>query len=349
MPSFSPAPDGRLELDVEGTTRRLRALPHPAAAVFVHAMEGAKGRVYHLRDEESGADCALKVMKTRFREPSLAMRCAALDGLKALPGMAVCERVCLTQRTSPAALARYHDLEFAILMPWVDGLTWCDLLQQGAGGSALRTAGASLAAAASLAATLARLESLGVAHCDLSAGNIILGPAARHVALVDVEDVFTPALPPPASVPAGTPGYQHRTGAEGNWRADGDRFAGAVLLAELIGWHDPAVRRTAYGESYFDPGEVQDPSSERLRVLAEALRGQANGAALAALLDRAWASRTPGECPALAEWRLEITRARMGVSYTGRAIAAASPPRRPVAWEAPVPLPSHSPEHGHHD
>jgi hypothetical protein len=334
MSRFAPAAGEELLLDLDGADRRFRAMPHPQGNGFVHAAEGAKAVVYRVREEPSGAEHALKVMKARFREPSLAPRCAALDALKHLPGMRVCERRCLAPGTAPGALAAFPALQYAVLMPWIQGHSWFEVLSYGPA-AAPRDAAASRRLAASLARALAELEARGVAHCDLSAGNVIVDTAAGTAELVDVEDVYAPGVRRPAAVPLGTPGYQHRASGEGMWRADGDRFAGAVLLCEMLAWHHPAVRAVAAGESYFAAGEMQDPASPRLRALLDALAAQGDAAA-AGLLRRAWASADPGGCPTLAEWDAALRAQRPVSRFSGRSIAATDEPGG-LAWR-PLPL-----------
>ena len=68
-----------------------------------------------------------------------------------------------------------------------------------------------------------------MAHCDIAAPNIIINPAAGTAHLIDIEDLYVADFEPPNALPAGTPGYDHRTAAEGLWKATADRFAGAVM------------------------------------------------------------------------------------------------------------------------
>src|SRR5204863_3625098 len=132
----------------------------------------------------------------------------------------------------------------------------------------------SLALGRSLAGVMAAMEQEGLAHCDLSGPNVLLpmlslsfsaqsGQSA--VALVDVEQMFGPDLKRPELVPGGSPGYAHKIAPEGMWESDADRLSGAVLLAEMLAWCDERVRNMAWGESYFDPTEMQK-DSERYHV-----------------------------------------------------------------------------------
>jgi hypothetical protein len=139
-----------------------------------------------------------------------------------------------------------------------------------------------------------------LAHCDLSRGNVILDPKLDQIHLVDVEDLYSPWLEQPPLVPAGTPGYQHRESAKkGQWGPLGDRFAGVVLLAEMLGWAHPDVRAQAWGESYFAPNEIQQ-KSERFDILTKALRLYHKGFAEA--FEEAWRSDKLEDCPPLKTW-----------------------------------------------
>lgn len=345
MHRFDPRPGETVALD---SGRRFRAVAHPAAPAYVHSVEGARAVVYRLRGEDGGG-YALKVIKPRYRERSLVQRCAAVDELKHIPGMAVCERRCLTARTASAALALYPELEFAILMPWVEGDTWYDVLRAGIGGARLRDRSAALHTAGHLAAVLDALEAQEVAHCDLSAGNLIVSPAGE-VWLVDVEDVFGRGLTRPPTIPAGTPGYQHRGSMEGMWAAHADRFAGAVLLAEMLGWHDDAVRSATAGDSYFAQAELQQPGSARLALLLTALRAHRGGDGLAALLERAWRAERLEDCPGLGEWHRALARA--GTVFSNPPLQPANPWRAQVRWSGGVDSSAasvrHSPESREH-
>jgi hypothetical protein len=101
-------------------------------------------------------------------------------------------------------------------------------------------------------------------------------------------------------VPAGSAGYQHiQSAAHGQWGPPGDRFAGALLVAEMLGWAHPDVRRAAYGESYFAPNEMQR-ESERLETLRSALRIYDEGFDEA--FEEAWWAESLESCPSLKTW-----------------------------------------------
>jgi hypothetical protein len=167
------------------------------------------------------------------------------------------------------------------------------------------------------------MEQNGIAHCDLSGPNVLLPMLAGQTAdgrpqtayrppstveLVDVEGLYAPGLPRPEALPSGSSGYAHRTAREGLWGPTADRFAGAVLLAEMLGWGDESVREACYGETYFDPAEMPAQGGSnppRYRTLIAAL-ARHYGQPVADLFERAWTSETLADCPTFGEWQLAL-------------------------------------------
>ncbi|MGC9084291.1 MAG: hypothetical protein ACP5ME_14080, partial [Anaerolineae bacterium] len=299
-------------LEIEG--QRYAVAEHPAAPGIAYGQEGRAGIVYCLealtptpggsaatpfpspklgRGEGGGGDevrarAALKVFKPRFRLPYLVSQAERIAPFAALPGLAACRRTVLTSSRHADLLRRHPDLTYAVLMPWIEGPTWQEVLLDRQPFSPEQ----SLALARGLAETLVRMEEQGVAHCDLSAPNVMLpaltptplppspSPAERErgrgwpegpgegvrgeVQLVDLEGLYAPGMLRPQELSSGSAGYAHREAAGGLWGPEADRFAGAVLLAEMLGWCDPQITQAAWGESYFDPKEMQQ-QGERYR------------------------------------------------------------------------------------
>jgi serine/threonine protein kinase len=298
---FNPTLETRLVIDgVEYTFS-----PHPVVPTLVWGQEGRHAIVYRMEaqtarrrplDRANGNAYALKVFRPAFRHPGLLASAEALSWAHELPGMQVCDQRVITQETHPDLVARYDDLDYAMVMPWIEGQTWFDYLQKRERVSLDQ----SRALAENMAWVLYALELNHLAHCDLSSGNVIVEPSRDGIHLVDVEDLYSPWLTPPPMVPAGTPGYQHEEATdEGQWRPTGDRFAGAVLLAEMLGWAHPDVRKAAYGESYFAPEELQR-ETERYDILIDVLRAYDPG--FAETFEAVWRSESLEKCPPLSSW-----------------------------------------------
>ena len=337
------------ELTLNGVTYRIAE--HPAAPGIPYGQEGRAGIVYCLErsplpsgapfgdDKGPGVRAALKVFKSRFRTPALVALSARLNEYAQLPGLRACERTVLTPENHPDLLRREPDLTYAVLMPWIEGPTWFDILQE----KRPLPPAQSLALASSLTRILTTLEQQGLAHCDLSAPNVLLPAlvnpqAASAVELVDVEQMYGLGLPRPESLSSGTAGYAPAHPTDSLWSPNGDRFAGAILLAEMLGWCDENVRQAAWGESYFDPAEIQQ-DGERYRVLHRALEAHW-GKPVADLFERAWKSETLADCPTFGEWQLILpVTAEIQSAFETTALVSAHTATGTALAEAPQVLP----------
>lgn len=121
------------------------------------------------------------------------------------------------------------------------------------------------------------------------------------VELVDVEQMYSTKMDRPDALLAGSPGYAaHRTVHSGLWSAYADRFAGAIIIGEMLGWSDRVVVDKAWGESYFDQHEMQTPC-ERYFILRKSLESRW-GSKVVELFSRAWDSQDLSSCPTFGEW-----------------------------------------------
>jgi hypothetical protein len=298
-------PGANDELVIDGVAYHIAE--HPAAPGMPYGQEGRQAVVYQLVAPD-GVKQALKVFKPRYRVPSLVTLSGHLSPLSGLPGLQVCHRTVLTARRHLDLLRQHSDLTYAVLMPWIEGPTWMEVLLD----RRPLPPEQSLQLARSFADVLAGMEERGLAHCDLSGSNVLL-PALAHrtfspqqlaIELVDVEQIFGPDLRRPEALPGGSPGYAHSTAGQGLWGSAMDRFAGAVLLAEMLAWCDERVRETAWGESYFDADEMQQ-DCERARAVSCALR-ERWGAEPASLFEQAWQSDSLVGCATFGEWLVAL-------------------------------------------
>ena len=314
-------PNAHDELTIAGVTYRVAE--HPAAPGFPYGQEGRAGIVYALtpvpapagREVGGEGRVALKVFKPRFRTPALVAQAEKLAAFAGLPGLQVARRAVLTPQRDADLLRREPDLTYAVLMPWVEGPTWQEVLLE----KRPLTPQQALTLAHALAEILSQMEQHGIAHCDLSGPNVLLpaltpasgspapggrGARGEGVALVDLEGLYAPGFGRPEALSSGSAGYAHAQAAAGLWSPNADRFAGAVLLAEMLGWCAPEVTQAAWGESYFDPQEMQQDSARYQALLAALQRHW--GDAVARLFARAWHSETLADCPTFGEWLLAL-------------------------------------------
>jgi tol-pal system beta propeller repeat protein TolB len=326
---------------VAGTTYTLAE--HPITPGMPDSYEGKQSTVYRLTSNLE--EWALKVFRPRFRVPYLLPLSAALAPFASLLGLRVCNRTILNPRQHAELLRQNLDLTYAAIMPWVNGPTWAWVMLQ----KRSLTHEQSLALAHALLEVLTGLENKHVAHCDLSSDNVILpafanvglntsvGAAAGHpanVEFVDVERLYAPGLERPDSLQSGSPGYSHETATSGLWEARADRFAGAVLLAEMLGWCDQRVRDTAWGESYFEPGEMQKDTS-RHKLLANVIQ-QHWGDGPASLFERAWNSNSLQDCPTFGDWLAALPLVIVPASSISDYPASAASATASVTTQAPA-------------
>lgn len=296
MAEFNPSPHDKIII----ASQTYEVTPHPSVPAFAFGQEGRKGFVYQLAHGGDSRLYALKKFKEAYRVRELIEVCNSLARFSQWPGLEVCARQCLQYEIHDDVLQQFPDLEYAVLMPWISGSTWYDIVI----GEKPLTENDSLTLANATAQVLAALEESGLAHCDIAGSNIILNLNSGHSNLIDIEDLFAPGFDPPAALPAGTEGYAHITSSKGQWSAVADRFAAAVLLAEMLCWHQADIRKLSDEEHYFDRSEMQADSIRYQRLVAALDRLDTR---LRGLFEQAWHSTILDECPRIAEWQAVIS------------------------------------------
>jgi len=274
---------------------------HPAARGMPYGQTGRKATVFQLQDEE-GQKRALKVFQAKYRTEENLEKTSDLLRYASMPGLATCERFVISKQQFPSLIQQNKDLNFSVLMPWVEGTTWQDIILN----KVSLDQDTCYEIASNLNMVLASMEAHGMAHCDLSGPNIILRPKELNdddedlVSLIDLEEMYAPKLKRPKTVPAGSAGYAHASIQSGVWSADADRFAGSVLLANMLTWSDSSVVQAAFGEQYFAPNEMH-LDCPRYQTLAGSLEKQW-GKNTSELFSTAWHSKTLGDCPTFIDW-----------------------------------------------
>lgn len=299
---------------------------HPSAPGMPYGQQGRKATVFQLA---SGSERrALKVFTPRFREPRLVGIADRLAKYAALAGLTVCRRSVLTARRHGGLLREHPDLTYAVLMPWIEGPSWTEVMLS----RRSLTPGQSLELARGLAEILVGLEEQGLAHGDLSGGNVLLPALAERatghptpVELVDVEEMYGSEMERPTDLPGGSLGYAHRGTPSGLWGPEADRFSGSILLAEMLGWCDADVRAGAWGEGYFEPQWMQ-MDGKAYDLLVKSLENRWGGR-LATLLERAWRSDVLRDCATFSEWLVALpdTSPRPAAVAAHPAVPAVSP------------------------
>jgi hypothetical protein len=155
------------------------------------------------------------------------------------------------------------------------------------------------------------LEAVGIAHTDISSGNVVVDITSSGVELLDLEDIYTPGIPPPpqAQLVKGTNGYRHKSVDRGKscWCAEGDRYAAAVLAAEILLLANKDLAKRADEDGYFVEHCGTAIGVERY----QAARGWLEKIApsFATVFERSWQADSLERCPTIAELHAAVTRA----------------------------------------
>ncbi len=279
-----------------------RILPETAFAVaeeMAFARQGRKARVFKLCGPD-GSTYALKTFYRGFSLPEYAAITTALAAFGDIAGLRACRRR-LVEPAEAAAIGE-PGLAYAVLMPWIEGVSWAGVVE-GRFPLSHRTC---LGLAEQTANILAELEARGLAHADVSSSNVIItnSDTGSAVELIDVEDMYHDNLGALPYVPDGSPGYAHpRNQGSGCRNRFGDRFAGGVLLTEMLVWADPAVRQSAADVSVFEPGELCH-GGPKYGLVRQILQGLSKD--VARLFERVWDSPGQSGCPRLSDWAATI-------------------------------------------
>lgn len=291
---FRPNINEKLQID----QLELAFCEHPRAPGMVYGQAGRQAIVYQVR-ERQGNLYALKVFYSAFRSSQIVEQAKHIKPYENLPGLQACSRIVLTNERNGDLLNKYGDLEYAVLMPWVEGKTWNEILIS----RRLLDADSSRLLAEQFLKTLASMQSNQLAHCDISGSNVIVQLSQEsygRIGLVDLESLYVPGLTRPVIPISGSAGYVQPQSNDNAWGFEADRFALSILTAEILGWCDEGVRGIAYGEQYFDPKEMQT-TCDRFLFLNEVLRKRW-GQPVADVFNRAWYSLNNKDCPSAIEW-----------------------------------------------
>jgi serine/threonine protein kinase len=293
---FEPEPGTSINLNGESIEFVALEAAGPAA-VFVYAESGREGTVYKVRKGEEFY--ALKVFYPQYRNKRLLENTKKLSRFKNLEGFRVAERMIINRQRFPDVVADYPDLNYSVLMPWIQGTVWGNLMVQYEHSLSHENY---FQIAQTLTRVVHNLETQGLAHCDLSNNNFIIDQTLSSIQLVDIEDMYASDMPRPIpDISYGTIGYRTKWIAQdGLWGPEADRFASAILCAEILTWHNPEIRENRAGDTaFFDEAEIGE-NSQRYKLMIRYLG--AVGKDLQLLFKRAWFSEGFDQCPPVLEW-----------------------------------------------
>ena len=203
-----------------------------------------------------------------------------------------------------------------ILMPKVPGSPWASLADSLRDGEVAMSWGHRVRAGLNLAGCVERLETSGCSHRDLSSSNVFVELDGR-VHLIDWDCLYHPSLPYQPNTTPGTMGYlapflktpSGSWDAASSWCAGADRYALAILIAEilLIDPGTPAIREDG---TLFAQAELDDPDGDFAQEQVDALwhRERRCGA----LLWKALHATSFEKCPAPAHWRHVLRNPQRG-------------------------------------
>ncbi|MBX3049097.1 MAG: hypothetical protein KIT46_02200 [Anaerolineales bacterium] len=296
MSQFDPTPDTKLLIDGEEY-----AFTQQRGVVYAEIGKAAK--TFRIKNSE-GAFFALKVFFPGFRGARLLNNNHKIKQLSQIQGLRIAQRKILAKSKYRQLIEEHGALENSILMPWVEGQAWANFLDSKIAFSREE----SLQLAKSLATLLANFEGQGIAHCDLSSKNIVFKGKGEDIQFVDIEEIYSDGFVPPSAdrMPAGSPGYSPGWIRKyGLWQREADRFAGAILLAEILAWSDGEVRSSSAGETFFYADEVGGTkTSHRFTLIRNRLNALSKK--LEKLFVQTWSASKIERCASLASWHHAI-------------------------------------------
>ena len=275
--------------------------PNPYAPRMVFGVAGQKATVYRIETKKTGAVLGLKVFEPIFRSQRTADNAEKLLKYAELPGLQVCERTVLTNENHPNLIEDFPDLNFSVVMPWMQGSDWRFIVSEMKSLSHEQCENL----AKRTATVMKNMEEEGIAHCDISGGNVKVDftsndPTNTDIYLVDVEDIFAPDFPRPEEPSYSTPGYNHKEFEDGVWNPMADRFSTAVLIGEILGWSDDMIAKNPDDPSYFGKNEMQT-DCERYQNLKLSLKKNWKKEVEEAF-SQAWFSNKLSDCPTITDW-----------------------------------------------
>ena len=248
------------ELIISGKPYIFENYPHGMLRFEV----GRKGRVYRLRSA-TGQLFALKVFFDFYRYLS---NYPEMTIFRSIPGFRVSDRYIISAQNEKELIGKYPDLDKAILMPYIDGISWGNMIASGK----VIDFKQSIHLAKSLSKILFELENKRLAHCDISSDNLIISRDFTGLEFIDIEEAYWAERIPPKHPPLGTEGYSPEVILEnGYYGVLADRFAAGVLITEILCWQYLEIVQQREANSLFASGEF-GLNSKRFKLVGQKLK-----------------------------------------------------------------------------
>jgi hypothetical protein len=309
--------------------------------VFIDG-SGGRAAIYKLHCKETNTFHALKVFKPGFIDAYDRANFEFFQEL--LPTMNhfawVKQRMLLNIKDDIKLINDFPMLKNAILMPWIDLIKLDSIRTKILDGGITVTPKKSRHFAQLLAYILADLERKGVVHGDIASTNILFDWENDELYIIDIEDMYHDSLTKPTNIAkgGGTPGYRFDSSFT-SWDPHADRFAGAIMISEILSLVSDECNQSSAEESYFTQDEISERFSEdssSYQALFDCIDDQ--NSKWSQLLNRAWNETNLSKLPALAEWETALGHPVSLDSLYQKWVVVPAPVVEQVVKPAPTPI-----------
>jgi hypothetical protein len=274
---------------------------------------GARASIYKIQNIQSGTIHALKIFRPQYQHSYTKENFDyAQNTLSRIPALAWITQRFMINHADDGTLLRAKAnafLENAIVMPWLEFDKITDIRYLLKKGRLSLTQEDAFKIAQSFFESMHQLELLGIAHGDIASSNILIDARQCAVHIIDIEDFFHDSLVKPSGVidgPGGSQGYRF-SASFSSWDVMADRFASAVLIAELLTLHDTDIvsavqdnrKETTFTQMELDLRHSADSDSliRQIEAKLTAIDVQAGP-----LFRRAMSAQSLNRVPAITEW-----------------------------------------------
>ena len=279
--------------------------------VFIDG-SGGRAAIYKLHCKETNTFHALKVFKAGVIDSYDRANFSFFQ--ERLPEMShfawVKQRMLLNPDTDASLIANYPSLKNAIIMPWFELRKLDEIRSAILDGSLAITSQKSRHFAQLLAYALAELERQGIAHGDIAYSNILFDWERDELYIIDIEDMYHESLTKPATITkgGGTNGYRFSDDFT-SWSPLADRFAGAIMISEILSLVNDECNEASAEESYLKQDEIKDRFNEdcdSYRTLYYTIEDI--NVKWSKLLHQAWNATNLNHIPTLTDWETALGR-----------------------------------------